>query len=103
MSKDRRTIFQFAFVGFAVAVVWLVYQVLTHPSPWSALSNFLSVMFMILCPPVLLTIPLIDVKTGTIETYLIWTVVALLNAGLYAVIGSAYFRMRKKRAGEVTS
>ena len=103
MSKDRQTILRFAVVGIGVAVVWLVYQMLTNPSQWSALNNFLSVMFMIFCPPVLLTFPLMDAEIGTAGTYLIWTAVALLNAALYAVIGSAYVGMRKKREGGAAS
>jgi hypothetical protein len=58
---------------------------------------------MILCPPCLLTIPLIDVETGTSGFYIVWTVVAILNAALYAGIGSAYVRIREKRGSKVTS
>ena len=103
MSKDRQTIFRFAVVGFGVAVVWLVCHMLANPSQWSALNNALSVMFIISCPPVLLTFPLIDAEIGTVGTYLVWTVVALLNAALYAAIGSAYVGLRKKREGGAAS
>ena len=103
MSKDRRTIFRFAAVGLGINVVWIVYQMLANPSPWSSLNNLLSVIFMILCPPVLLTFPLIDVEIGTGGSYVVWMVVALLNAALYGVIGSAYVRMRKKSEGEATN
>ncbi len=89
-------VLRFAAVGLGIAVVWVVYQMLTDPSPWSFLNNLLSAIFMILCPPVLLTFPLIDVEIGTGGFYVVWMVVALLNAALYAVIGSAYVRMRKK-------
>jgi hypothetical protein len=95
MSKDWRIILRFAAVGFGIFVVWVVYQMLTDPSPWSQLNNILSIIFMILCPPVLLTFPLIDVEIGDGGSYAIWTVVALLNAGLYAVIGAAYVGLRK--------
>ncbi len=103
MSKDRRTIFRFAAVGLGINVVWIVYQMLANPSPWSSLNNLLSVIFMILCPPVLLTFPLIDVEIGDGGSYAIWTVVALLNAALYAAIGSAYVGLRKEPAGPITS
>jgi hypothetical protein len=65
-------------------------------SPWSPLNNILSVVFMVLCPPVLLTFPLLDVEIGTGGFYVLWMVVALLNAGLYATIGGAYVGLRKK-------
>ena len=82
MSKDRSTIFRFAAVGLGINVVWIVYQMLANPSPWSRLNDFISVTFMILCPPVLLTFPLMDVEIGDGGSYAIWTVVALLNAAL---------------------
>jgi hypothetical protein len=103
MTKDRRTIFGFAAVGLGIFVVWILYQMLAVPSPWSPLNNLLSVIYMILCPPVLLTFPLMDIEIGNGGTYAIWTVVALLNAALYAAIGSAYVGLRKKREGPVSS
>ena len=103
MSKDRRMVLRFAAVGLGIEVVWVVYQKLTDPSPWSLLNNLLSAIFVILCPPVLLTIPLIDVEIGTGGVYVVWMVVVLLNAALYAVTGSAYVGMRKKREGEAAN
>ncbi len=103
MSKDRRIIFRFAAVGLGINVVWIVYQMLANPSPWSPLGNILSVIFVILCPPWLLTFPLMDVAIGDGGSYAIWTVVALLNAALYAVVGKAYVGLRKKREGSVAS
>ncbi len=103
MSKDRSTILRFAAVGFGIVVVWVVYHILTDPSPWSQLNNLLSVIFMILCPPILLTFPLFDVEIGTVGFSVLCTLVALLNAALYAVIGAAYVRLRKKREGPATS
>jgi hypothetical protein len=102
MSKDRRTIFRFAAVGLGIDVVWIVYQMLANPSPWSPLNNLLSVIFVILCPPVLLTFPLIDVGIGDGGSYAIWMVLALLNAALYAAIGSAYVGLRNKPEGSIT-
>ncbi|SRR5216684_361907 len=97
MSKDRRTVFRFAAAGLGIFVVWIVYYSLTDPSPWSPLNNILSVIFIILCPPVLLTFPLLDVKIGTGGLCVVWTFVALLNAALYAAIGKTYVGLRKKR------
>jgi hypothetical protein len=103
MSKDRRMVFRFAAVGFGIFVVWVVYQMLTDPSAWSQLNNLLSIIFMILCPPVLLTFPLFDVEIGTVGTCVLWTLIALLNAALYAAIGTAYVRLRNKRERSSTS
>jgi hypothetical protein len=103
MSEDRRTIFRFAAVGLGIAVLWVVYQMLMDPSPWSSLNSLLSVTFMILCPPVLLAFPLVDAEIGGGASYVIWMVVSLLNGALYAAIGSRYVGMRKKREGEATN
>ncbi len=103
MSEGRRVAFRFAAAGLGIPVVWVFYQLLTHPSPWSLVNNLLSVIFIIFCPPVLLAIPLIDVEIGTGEFYVLWTLVGLLNGALYAVTGAAYVRSRKKREGSATS
>ena len=103
MSRDWRTVFRFAAVGLGIFVVWIVYNTLTDPLPWSRLNNILSVIFIILCPPVLLTFPLVDTEIGTGGLYVVWMVVALVNAALYAVIGSVYVGLRKKREGPAAS
>jgi len=103
MSKDRRTVLWFGTAGLGIVFVWLGYQTLTHPSPWSVLNNFLSVMFLILCPPCLLTFPLLDVELGAFGVYVVWIGVALLNAALYVVIGSVYVGLRKKGEGEAAA
>ena len=83
-------------MGFGIAAVFVGFRMLIGPlSPWSSLSNILSAIFMILCPPVVLTFPLLDVEIGTGGFYVLWMAVAFLNAGLYAVIGSTYVGMRK--------
>jgi hypothetical protein len=68
-----------------------------------ALSNILSAIFIVLCPPVLLTFPRLDVEIRTGGFYAVWMVVAFLNVGLHAVIGSAYVGMRKRREGEAAN
>jgi hypothetical protein len=103
MNEDRRTVFRFAAVGLGIPAVWVVYQMLVNPSPWSTLNSLLSVIVVILCPPWLLTVPLMDVEIGDGSSYAIWTVVAILNAALYSGLGSAYVRRWKKREGEAAN
>lgn len=102
MSKDR-TILRFAVVGLGVPAVWGVYQMLANPSPWSPLGRLSSVIFVILCPLCLLTFPLVDADVSDWGNYAIWTVIACLNAALYAGLGAAYVRKQKKREGEATN
>ena len=102
MSKDRSTILRFAAMGLGVPAVWGVYYMLVNPSPWSPLGSLLSVIFVILCPPCLMTFPLMDTDVGDWGICAVWTVVAILNAGLYSGLGSVYLRIRKIRGSEGT-
>ena len=103
VSKDRSTILRCAAVGVGITVVWVIYHALVNPSPWSPLTSLLSVIFVILCPPVLLTFPLFDVEIGPGGFFVVCMVVALLNAAFYAAIGSVYVGIRKKREREATN
>jgi hypothetical protein len=99
VSKDGFTIFRFAAVGFGIAALFVFLQVLMDQlPPGNSLSFWVTGTFMILCPPSWLTIPLIDVETGTSDFYSMWVFLGLLNAGLYAVIGLVYVRMRQMRS-----
>jgi len=42
-------------------------------------------VFVVLCPPSLLSVAL-DPDVGTNSFYVLWTVIALLNAGLFATV-----------------
>jgi hypothetical protein len=103
MSKDWRTILGFAAVGLGITAVFVAYQVLTDSSPPRPPSTLMYLIFMILCPPSFLTIPLIDVEIGSEGFYPVWAIVALMNAALYAVIGAAYVGLRKKPGQSATS
>ena len=43
-------------------------------------------LFIVLCPPSLLSVSVIDAEVGSNGFYFLWTVIALMNAGLYAGI-----------------
>ncbi|SRR5216683_6763294 len=102
MSKDWRTILGFTAVGLGITVAFVAYQVLTDSSPPPPPNIPLYLICMILCPPSFLTIPLIDVEIGSEGIYPLWTIVALINAALYAVIGAAYVGLRRKRDESAT-
>jgi CDP-diglyceride synthetase len=82
-------------VGFLVAVVIWAYSELTDTSPPPRFNFPLWTAFVILCPPSLLTVPLIDVEPGTIQFAFTWFVVGILNAGLYWLIGKIVFGLWK--------
>jgi len=85
MSDSGRRPFSAAMFGFAITAVFVSYQLLTDPqSPLHRDSAFM-ILFLVLCPPSLLSIAF-DPEVGTNAFYLLWTLVALMNAGLYASV-----------------
>jgi hypothetical protein len=51
---------------------------------------------MILCPPSVLSISLIDVEPGSSDFAIMWLVIGLVNSGLCVVIGMIVGRFRWK-------
>jgi hypothetical protein len=91
MSELGRRPFSAAMFGFAVTATFVSYQLLTDPqSPIQRDSAFM-ILFVVLCPPSLLSM-IFEPEIGSNSFYLLWTVVALLNAGLYATIRTLLFR-----------
>jgi hypothetical protein len=82
----RKFLIGFAGLGFLLGVVIWVYSEVSarslHP-----VNIRLWTVFIALCPPSLLSIPFIDVEPGTFDFTTMWFVIALINAGLYGVVG----------------
>ena len=84
-----------ALFGLAVTVAIAAYLELTDstvPSP--PISDRLFVTFVILCPPSLLSIPVIDAEPGTGAFYFLWSIIGLINAGLYGGIAAVVGYLR---------
>ena len=100
VGTDWRVIMRFALVGFALGIVG-------SASSLASDMSTVAVTFL-LCPASLLCAPLFAwafeaAEAGTVGFYLLWTIVALLNAVLYAVIGAAYVGLRRKSGGAPTA
>ena len=91
LRKRQRLTISLAVLGFVVAGALWGYSELGKPS--SALEGLVSV---ILCPPSLLSIPLIDVEPGSSGYTAMWTVFAFMNSALYAGIGALIGKSRWK-------
>jgi hypothetical protein len=52
--------------------------------------------FMILCPPALLSLALIDIEPGLIAIVVLWVIIGISNAALYAALGAGVRRMFRK-------
>jgi hypothetical protein len=72
-------------LGFAITAVFVSYQLLTDIQSSNSRSSTLMLAFVVLCPASLLSVAL-DPDVGTSRFYLLWTVIALLNAGLFATV-----------------
>ena len=71
--------------GIAFTAVFVSYQLLTDSqSPIPRDSAFM-ILLVVLCPPSLLSMAF-EPEVGSNSFYALWTVIALMNAGLYATI-----------------
>jgi hypothetical protein len=99
MREWWKTIGGLAALGFAItASFYVVNTYHDYAKSLGPLDFLLFAANVILCPPILLFIWCIDCEYGTpagVEVNLI--VVGLLNAALYAMIGIAVVRHRKRR------
>ncbi len=92
----------FAAVGLIVAVIGGVCAQLSNTSD----PNFHAVLWialMILCPPSLIFVPLIDVEPGTAGFAVTWLVIALVNSALYAAIGLGVGRLVWRSDGQASN
>jgi len=71
--------------GFAITAIFVSYQILTDSQSLIQRDSSLMVVFIVLCPPSLLSIAF-DPEVGTSHFYFLWTVIALVNAGLYVTV-----------------
>jgi cell division protein FtsX len=93
LNTDWRIIMRFALIGFVLGVVG-------STTSLSSDTSAIAVTFL-LCPAALLCAPLFAwafeaAEFGTPGFYLLWALVALINAVLYALAGAAYVGLRKK-------
>lgn len=54
------------------------------------------IAFTLLCPPSLLSVPVIDAEIGTSGFYFLFSIIGVINAALYGGIAAAIVRFRKK-------
>jgi hypothetical protein len=98
MSDSGRRSFGAAMFGFAITASFVSYQLLTDAQSVLHRDTSFMLLFIALCPPSLLSMA-IDAEVGTNGFYFLWTVIALMNAGLYAGIRIliAHWLQRRER------
>jgi len=85
MSAPGRRYIRSAVVGLVVTAAFVRYQLLTDPQSPITRNPVLMVMFVVLCPPSLLSLAF-DPEVGTGNYYFLWTLIALMNAAMYATV-----------------
>ena len=95
-SKHKQLTAMLAMLGLAIGYALFAYLELTS-SHLGERSDLLLLVGNILCPPALLSIFLFDLNAHSVEAFIAWSIIALLNAGFYAVIGKLIgrFLLRK--------
>jgi hypothetical protein len=91
MTKRRRLVLGFAALGLLVTALTLMTLELDPPSPWIWAP-------IVLCPPALLSISLIDVEQNSDVPVVVWIVIALINSTLYAGVGAWIGRRGSRHA-----
>lgn len=85
-----------AVLGFAVTAAFVCYQLVTDAQSPIGRNPVLMLLFVILCPPSLLSLPFIDTEVGTNGFYILWVIVGALNGTLYACVRALVWRRLKK-------
>ena len=87
--------FRSAVLGFAVTAAFVSYQILTDPQMPIGRNPLLMLLFVILCPPSLLSL-LFGEEVGTNGFYILWAIIGVLNGVLYASARALISRRLKK-------
>jgi hypothetical protein len=97
MRKPWKTIVGFALLGLAIAAVAYAYAAFhDYTKPMNVLDFALTSVSVILCPPQLLFAPCIDCEVIGWDGFSMYSIIGVLNAALYAAIGSAVVGLRKR-------
>jgi hypothetical protein len=82
---------RWAMFGLAITAFFLSYQMLTEAPTALSRSSAFMIVFVILCPPSLLSVA-VDPEVGSNAFYVTWALIALANAALYATVRTLVFR-----------
>jgi hypothetical protein len=97
MRRGWKTIIGFALLGLAIAAICYAYAAFyDYTKPMNGLRFAMVGLSMILCPPQLLFAACIDCEVIGRGGFIMYSIVGVLNAALYASIGSVVVRLRKK-------
>lgn len=97
MIRPTHGSFRSALVGIFVTAAFVRYQLITGIESPLPRDSALMLFFLVVCPPSLLSTA-VDPEVGTSSFYVLWTVIAVLNGGLYATARKLINRWRLERS-----
>ena len=96
MNTHRSGSFRVAMFGLGITAIFLSYQLRTDsPSPITRNST-LMLVFVVLCPPSVLSLAFGTIEIGSHSFYLLWALIAALNAALYASVRMLIARVAQR-------
>ena len=97
MQKPWRTILGFALLGLAIAGACYAYGALAdYTNPMTGREAALVLASVIVCPPQLFFAACLDCEVIGWGGFIMYSIIGVLNAGLYAAIGAKVVHQRKK-------
>jgi drug/metabolite transporter (DMT)-like permease len=98
MPKRKQLIIGLAALGLAItAISWAYNAYSDYSRPMDAKRFALVSTLVVLCPPSLLSIPFWETEPDTPPGIIIWLVIGVMNAALYAGIGTLVGRSHWKQ------
>ena len=95
--KPWRTVVVFALLGLAIAAASYAYAAFfDYTKPMSVFDSAVIFVSVILCPPQLLFATCIDCEVIGWDGFVMYSIVGVLNAALYAAIAACVVGLRKK-------
>jgi hypothetical protein len=86
----------FALLGLAIAAASYLYAAFyDYSKPTNALDIAVGFVSMILCPPQLIFVMCIDCEVIGWDGFIMYSIIAVLNAALYALVGKVVTYSRK--------
>ena len=96
MRKPWKTIAAFALIGLLVAAASYAYAAFgDYTKPMNGFRFALLTASMIFCPPQFLFILCIDCEVIGTDGLIMYSIVGVLNAALYAAVGAIFVRLRR--------
>jgi len=79
--------------GLGITAVFLSYQLLTDSQSPIPRNSTLMLVFVVLCPPSVLSLAFGTIEIGSHGFYLLWALIAGMNAALYGTVRTLIARL----------